>query len=304
MTFPQEHAACATNQTEADADSATRVAQRLDEQSFRRFAPLLAASQAYASYSGCRFRSSSFDGIGNPQAFPGAAPDIPTVSAQRSHDSGPRLAAKLRAAPLVREFAHRLRSGIDPGLNEEIERAFRIVMRESVRNAMMGMFQAYDMFPPSPPPAGIQDDDCSYEDVTAPLPAIAQRLYNDQVRRVSDPGMGALEIKAMTAAYLVDFADGVGMKMPPTPETQQAMFKEIAERMAEFSRQSRNPNGSNARDVFLRGLGVGSAAEKLRSDAKKWWDENWKATLWTTGCAIALGAATVAGAMRSKRLDS
>ena len=30
------------------------------------------------------------------------------------------------------------------------------------------------------------EDDCAYEDVSAPLPEIAQRLYNDHLRRRSD----------------------------------------------------------------------------------------------------------------------
>mmetsp|Transcript_87747 Transcript_87747/g.232948 ORF Transcript_87747/g.232948 Transcript_87747/m.232948 type:complete len:290 (+) Transcript_87747:83-952(+) len=275
----------------------------LDVEAFRRFAPLLEAAQGYASHSGCRFRSGSFSGIptDKPEGELGVE-SVPMVDASRARDYGPRLAAKILAAPSVHEFGERLRAG-EEGLVEEIDRAYRIVMTESVRNAMMGMFQALGMFPPSPPPRGIQDDDCAYEDMSASLQEIAQRLYNDQARRVLDTtgGPGRLERRAMTAAFLVDFADGVGRKLPPMPETQQGMLKEFAERTAEHAKeQGGGPKQSRARDIFLRGLGAGAVAENLRQETQKWWHENWQAVLWTAAGAALVGAVAVAGSALAK----
>jgi len=203
----------------------------------------------------------------------------------------------------VRDFGERLRSGQD-GLAEEVDRAYRIVMAESVRNAMLSMFQALGMFPPQPPPRGIQEDDCQYEDMSAPLPVIAQRLYNDQARRVIDTtgGPSRLERRAMTAAFLVDFAEGVGLPLPPMPATQQGMLKDFAERTSEYAKtQGGGAEQSRARDIFLRSLGGGAAAENIRREAQKWWKENWQTVLWGAAGAALVGAVAVAGAVLSKQ---
>mmetsp|Transcript_18622 Transcript_18622/g.37949 ORF Transcript_18622/g.37949 Transcript_18622/m.37949 type:complete len:297 (-) Transcript_18622:237-1127(-) len=277
--------------------------QPLDVEAFRRFAPLLEAAQGYAHHSGCRFRSSSFSGIPTETAEGRSESDaVPVVDASRARDYGPRLAAKIHAAPAVRDFGERLRAG-EEGLVEEIERAYRIVMSESVRNAMMGMFQALGMFPPAPPPQSIPDDDCAYEDMSAALPVIAQRLYNDQARRLLDTtgGPSRLDTRAKTAAFLVDFAEGVGRPLPPMPETQQGMLKDFAERTAEYAKMQGDSGKQNrARDVFLKGLGAGAVAENLRREASKWWKENWQAVLWTAAGAALVGAVAVAGSALAK----
>mmetsp|Transcript_95452 Transcript_95452/g.273774 ORF Transcript_95452/g.273774 Transcript_95452/m.273774 type:complete len:325 (+) Transcript_95452:91-1065(+) len=275
----------------------------LEETAFRHFAPLLGACQGYAARSGCRFRSASFDGLENAVAGAGA---IAAVPASRAKDSGPRLAAKLTAAPAVSDFRARLNAG-DEMLVEEVDRAFRIVMAESVRNAMMGMFQTLEMFPPTPPPLGISDDDCAYEDVTAPLPAVAQRLYNDQARRVSDAcgGPGVVQKRAMTAAFLVDFAEAVGYRLPPVPETQSSMLKEISTRIQEeLKRRGDSEEVQNrARDAFLGGLGAGAAAEGLKQEAQKWWTDNWRSVAWAAAGMAVVGIAAVATAVLSNRGD-
>merc|ERR1719436_624537 len=104
---------------------------------------------------------------------------------------------------------------------------------------MMGMFQTLDLFPPNPPPTDVGDDDCAYEDVSAPLPMVAQRLYNDQARRVCGPleGVGRLHRRAMTAAFIVDFAEVSGFKLPAIPETQQSMLREISARVNEEAKR-------------------------------------------------------------------
>lgn len=273
-------------------EAATRTP--LDEEAFRHFAPLLQVSQDYASFSGCRFRSGSFDGLPTEAA---AAADVPaSVGPERARDPGPRLAAKLRASVAVADFAARLRSG-EQGLVEEVDRAFRIVMVESVRNAMQSMFQALDIFPPTHPPRGIDEEDCAYEDTSAPLPAMAQRLYNDQVRRLSNTaGAGRLDKRARTAAYIVDFAESLGVPLPAIPETQRDMLSELSARVTEETqrRGGSEKETSRAREVFLQGLGAGAAAESLRQEASKWWAENWKTVAGGMAVTAAFGLAGLA----------
>jgi hypothetical protein len=202
---------------------------------------------------------------------------------------------------MVDEFATRLCAG-EAGLVEEMERAYRIVMAESVRNAMVGMFQALEMFPPAPPPAGVEDDDCGFEDVSAPLPVIAQRLYNDQVRRVSDTtgGPGRLEQRAKTAAFIVDFTEVNGVKLPPMPETQASMLKEFVERTNEFEQQKPGSDSKRkrAREAFLRALGGGSVGHRLKQEASQWWAENWHDVAhnaaWSVACTLVVGGVAVA----------
>lgn len=302
----------------------------LDELAFQHFAPLLAACQDYASFSGCRCRRNSFRGIpgaeaavrgGNTadsragssglQQVPQSDGGRGAVGAARDGDHGPRLAAKLLAAGAVGDFAIRLR-GNEASLTEELNRSFRIVMVESVRNAMLSMFQAMEMFPPDPAP-DVADDDCAYEDVSAPLPQIAQRLYNDQVRRISDTtgGPARLEKRAMTACFIVDFADACGVALPPIPQTQQDMLKEFIEKASEAAEGKGEDQQRTARQVFLNGLGAGAAAEVLRDDAQKWWSENWKsvamgvagAALLGLGAALAVGAAAALQRGGNQRRD-
>ena len=47
-------------------------------------------------------------------------------------------------------------------MEEELKHAFSIVMAESVRNAMVAMFKAMTMFPPTPPPGNVFEDDCAF----------------------------------------------------------------------------------------------------------------------------------------------
>ncbi|CAE8584905.1 unnamed protein product, partial [Polarella glacialis] len=217
----------------------------LDAAAFKHFAPLLEASQGYARHSGCRFRSSSFLGVlpeealGSFSLSSSSSSAAEETEAMESHfadqvSPGSRLAAKVQAAPEVACFARRLRAG-EAGLIEEHDRAFRIVMVESVRNGMIATFRRLDIWPPCPAPLGVEDDDCSYEDVFAPIPAIAQRTYNDDVRRLlsvpCDGAVAPLLQRAMTAAFIVDFAHEAGVESPTMPQTQQDMIAEFTARV-------------------------------------------------------------------------
>mmetsp|Transcript_63361 Transcript_63361/g.125313 ORF Transcript_63361/g.125313 Transcript_63361/m.125313 type:complete len:340 (+) Transcript_63361:70-1089(+) len=245
--------------------------QVLDENAFQHFVPLLAASQRYAKLSGCRFRSASFDGIPHDHCNRPHADDLLVVGSARYHDSGPRLAAKINAAPAVNEFRTRLRAG-DPSLTNEMERAHSIVMNESVRNAMVSTFKALDMFPPADLATHVDHGDCKYEDVSAPLPVIAQRLYNDQTRRVRDVigEHSRVERHAKTAAFLVDFASESDVELPPMPQMQQDILREFAQRTGEFTQPAANQSHHKI-ETFLEGLGAGTVAHLLQQEARRWW---------------------------------
>lgn len=233
--------------------------ERLDTSAYRHFGPLLAASQDYARASGCRFRGSDF-----PDAFDHR--DTPS-------GSGDAATTDHEMAPVVSEFAKQLRAG-DPELAEEVDRAYRLVMMESVRNAMIGAVQMLDMWPPKSLKSEVDEDDCSFEDVSSSLPEIAQRLFNDeQRRRHFSPHF---ELRAMTAAFVVDFAAEVGVQLPQLPNTQAMMLRDFATRLQEWENRAKSTAGAEigsvsqsarrASDAFIFCLGAGPAADRLRAE--------------------------------------
>eukprot|EP00927_Polykrikos_kofoidii_P039165 TRINITY_DN3359_c0_g2_i1.p1 TRINITY_DN3359_c0_g2~~TRINITY_DN3359_c0_g2_i1.p1 ORF type:complete len:437 (-),score=44.06 TRINITY_DN3359_c0_g2_i1:426-1736(-) len=207
---------------------------------FQNFGELLSASQDYASHSGCRFRGDDFGVTSAADSNATADVYVEQETASESHDSF--RAAKIWAEPIVRKFADRLRSG-DVALVEEIERAFRLVMVESVRNAMMATFQRLELWPPRDASPTMDDDDCAYEDTTASLPEIAQRLHNDEKRRqlhlVGIGGLCRLRQRAMTAAFLIDFASEIGVALPEMSSTVVLMLADFEARVEEWEGQTR-----------------------------------------------------------------
>ena len=190
-------------ETPAEAEAALESPPPgLDALAFPRFEPLLLACQDYAVLSGCRFRLLAFGGRGGAEGYGSGGAD-PTAQQ--------RWAAAIASAEYsVHDFAARVRSGDGP-LLEEIERASRIVMAESVRNAMVAMLRKLDMWPPPVPPMGVEDTDCSYQDTSAALEVIAQRCYNDEARRQCSESLAGVthRRRAATASFLVDFAHEV-----------------------------------------------------------------------------------------------
>lgn len=187
--------------------------------SFRNFEPLLTANQDYARDRGYRFLGSDFQDV-----------IADSVKYQKCGQVEQSQSASLEAQSMVQRFAKRLTAG-ELALVEEIERAFRLVMVESVRNAMIGTFKLLEMWPPRKTPIEVHTEDCSYEDMSAPLPVIAQRLYNDEMRR-NQHLFGAqaqcpLRQRAVTASFLVDFAHEVGANMPTISETESMMMQEF-----------------------------------------------------------------------------
>eukprot|EP00406_Dinophysis_acuminata_P064398 CAMPEP_0179286692 /NCGR_PEP_ID=MMETSP0797-20121207/39877_1 /TAXON_ID=47934 /ORGANISM="Dinophysis acuminata, Strain DAEP01" /LENGTH=216 /DNA_ID=CAMNT_0020995593 /DNA_START=66 /DNA_END=712 /DNA_ORIENTATION=- len=210
------------------ADLAGSGDRYLDGDSFRHFTPLLHVSRAYTRLSGFRFHGRSFECI-STDAYDGHSQEL------QEEQEDELIAAKLAALPAVREFEGRLQSG-EAELLEEVDRAFRLVMTESVRNSMIATCKELGMFPPSPPPSGVEDEDCSYEDVSARFEVVAQRLYNDQARRCCSGDLGGrLVRRALTASFIVDFAAASGVPAPAMPEALHLMLQEFLARAAEWA---------------------------------------------------------------------
>lgn len=227
-----------------------------DEETFKTFAPLLRQSLDYARLSGFRFIAETFKHSDSPQ-------DDSSSSSCSFHGNKAELVAALRkAAPVVDAFRKRLLARDDSRLNDELDRAFRVVMLEGVRNAMISTCRSLEIFPPTPPPYGVDTVDCAYEDTTAPLPVIAQRLHNDHLRRhaTAASAMGLrLKRRALTASFLVDFASEAGVTLPDTPEAFQTMLEEFVVRTSEWAALQGPSAQLRAADA------VGKATTSLRS---------------------------------------
>lgn len=261
------------------------LADGLDEVSFRHFAPLLQASQEYAGHTGFRFREGSFDGVEGLAAALAGDEKCSNALAQDA-SAGSRLAAKLHAMPAVKSFADRLASK-EPELLEELDKAFRIIVAESARNMMIATVKGLGLFPPSPTPAGISEEDCCYEDASASLPVIAQRLYNDSLRRQRDEcgSTRRLHRRAMTAAFLVDFAYHAGVTLPEIPETYQTLLQEFALRNADFASQIADVPSASENETVEEDFTPVKADSNMSQDG---WLTRWHAALWAPAGAAAV----------------
>jgi hypothetical protein len=227
-----------------------------------------------------------------------------------SSENNAMVAAQRKAAPLVREFHEKLKLG-DKELMDATLRAYHLSMSEGVRRGIIATCQELDLWPPSSSPQGIPPEDCAYEDTAEPLVVIAQRIYNDEMRREKDDGMRQLSRRANTASFIVDFAIEQGVKMPPLSESHTQMLEEFMARVAEWTQGRQDQPGpssisTRARRAFLAGLGPGSAAEQLRQQIKAQWSKNWETTAGTlinismVALAAAAGAATLHRMARRK----
>jgi len=153
-----------------------------------------------------------------------------------------------------------------------MEHAHSIVMRESVRNIMISTFKALDIFPPAELASHVDNGDCNYADMSAPVPLIAQRLYNDQARRMCD-AIGEhswVQRQANTAAFLVDFASESDVKLPPMPQMQQEILRDFAQRTDEFT-QAIADQSYHKLETLLDGLGAGTAGYLLQQEVQQLW---------------------------------
>eukprot|EP00931_Biecheleriopsis_adriatica_P090266 TRINITY_DN64281_c0_g1_i1.p1 TRINITY_DN64281_c0_g1~~TRINITY_DN64281_c0_g1_i1.p1 ORF type:complete len:242 (-),score=47.44 TRINITY_DN64281_c0_g1_i1:58-783(-) len=184
----------------------------LDTGTYTNFAPLLEASSDYAQYSGCRYRSVSFD-------------DLDAQSQE------PRCLAKLRAAPTAGEFTQRLKAG-DAALEAELEEAFQLLWLEGTRSTMLARCQMLELWPPSPSPSDVEQDDTKYRDMSASLPVIAQRLYNDEAARDA-----FARRRLSTASFLADFAYEAGLPTPAYFGTREALLVEFEARADDWEQR-------------------------------------------------------------------
>lgn len=230
-----------------------QVANRLDAELFPHFAPLLEASQDYALHSGCRFTPGDFDEI--------------LCDLEVAGDPGSQVAAKLRAAKEMEGFRHRLEVG-DEELVLELEQAARMLAVEGTFSAMAATCRALNLWPPLPPPRGVSTADRRYLDLSAPLPVIAQRAYNEQVHRRYDVVGGVERVKRQgrTASFLIDFALDAGVSIPPMPEEERLVLEDFVLMAAEHQRQQRGAQAtSSGIQAFFCGLPLPSY------DSKTWW---------------------------------
>jgi len=299
-----------------DGDEGLDGGRTLDEAAFPCFASLLSASQAYASHSGCRFRSSDFCDF--PLEESAEVIEVKSSSASNGTEedgeaASRRLAAKLQAAPAVASFAERLRAG-ERELVEEMTRAYDVVMNESVRNAMVAAFREVGLWPPSPAPAGIEDSDCDFEDLSVPIPVIAQRTYNSQAHRRHDSEVcggcssGGLFKRAATASYLVDFLYETGVQLPMAAGDRHALLLQcFGERLAEWEMEAASPplldghcNGATPGCVdrnelaFVAGSGLVMAKGVIDDcgldETARWWSDCWREALWAFTNTVFLSA--------------
>ncbi|CAE7383416.1 LIP [Symbiodinium pilosum] len=206
-----------------DSEEPPQEEAYLEISAFPSFTELLAASEQYARHSGCRFRRAAFEDLEE-----GSDPDL--------------RASKVQAAPVVKEFLARLEGSPDQALLKDFNEAFHILWRESMRSSMVARCHQLDLWPPSPAPIGIAEDDVDYEADATSLFVIAQRLYNEDRQR------DASTVRRLsTASFLADFAYEAGIPTPeffrsrnPVVDKFEKMADEYEEKM--FSSAPRRPH--------------------------------------------------------------
>jgi hypothetical protein len=281
----------------------------LDSHAFGHFAPLLEACQQYAQRSGYRFQGFSFEALSLEPPATDANSDQPEgalavpwkegdliLSAAGASPLEPvsqLLLAEVKALPTARTFQERMRSG-EAALLADLAEAFHVMIEEGVRNSMIGTCTALELWPP--PHEQVRDvssDDCSFQDTSASMPVIAQRLFNDERRRrgsaegPSTLGGGAWDParkRAATASFLTDFAVEAGVETPPMEEDCKTMITAFNARASEWEkqvqaerrrlRQQRRaipPPRCKLEDPLWEATDMIAAGRMIRSDLKSWW---------------------------------
>lgn len=224
----------------------------LDEDAFPRFAPLLAASQRYMAFRKFRFQHCDFDSLPDPASA--------GIVNQES-----MLAASLEAAPFVAHFEKLLNSAVlahdratpeQQALLDELGRAAHIEHGETVRKNMISRCKGLCMFPPTGCLPVVESNDCCYQDVSSPFPVIAQRLYNEE--RMSNQHvqgyMHPFRRRVLTAFFIVDFAQGVGVAVPEMPQLSgRFMLAEFEKRVSEWQARDDVPSNKGASEGHPEG---------------------------------------------------
>lgn len=264
---------------------------KLDEDAFPAFRELLIACQDYAVLSGCRFQGYAFDG---------------SDSAGKTNHVEEWKAAVLKAMPKVKEFRKRVQAH-ETQLMECIDLAYRLISAEGVRSGIVATCQEMSLWPPIG--VSLPDDDCAFQDTTAPLPMIAQRAYNDEMRREKERSLQVLYRKATTASFLVDFAAEAGVALPSLTESHREMLDEFMKRVEEWSSEGGSSRFdlcplARAAKALNQGLAKGGlAAELAKERVKQRWSQNWDTNAGTAlnVAATALAVTATVVAMRRAR---
>lgn len=266
---------------------------KLDVGAFPAFRELLVDCQDYAALSGCRFQGYAFESNG--------------VTGKANAEEWK--AAVQKAMPRVKEFRKRVQAQ-EAGLVASIDVAYRLISAEGVRSGIVATCQEMGLWPPSG--VSIDEDDCAFQDTTAPLPLIAQRAYNDEMRREREKSLQLLYRKATTASFLVDFASEAGLALPNLTESHREMLDEFMKRVEEWSSQGGSSRFdlcpiARAGKALTQGLAKGGlAAEVAKETVKQRWSQNWDTTTGTavnlvaTALAVAAAAAAVRRAAQAK----
>lgn len=261
---------------------------KLDAQAFPPFGELLEACQDYAILSGCRFQSYAFDGS-----------DVSGKMANLEEWK----AAVQKAMPKVNEFRKRVQAQ-EPLLMESIDLAFRLISAEGVRSGIVATCQEMGLWPPND--VSISDDDCAFQDTTAPLPLIAQRAYNDEMRREREESLQMVYRKATTASFLVDFVTEAGLTLPSLTESYREMLDEFMKRVEEWSQGASSRFDlcplARAGKALNAGLAKGGlAAEAAKDRVQQRWSQNWDTRAGTAVNVVATALAVTATVVAMRR---
>jgi len=263
----------------------------LDVDAFPAFRPLLEACKEYAALSGGRFLSGDFccEDAGDG---PGSRSEELHAASLSCKDCSFAFEVALKDAQTLRED--------QSDLLQEVRGAYRLAMSEAIRSGMKATLMQLELWPPTSHLFGdttVDENDCAYEDMSEPLPVIAQRCFNDDQRRTRDPRFSEVHRRMVTASFLVDFAVAAGMELNTMPETQQIMLSDFTRQVEDWTDGQAGAR-SNARAALLNGLGLNKAADVARAKVTEWWADNWRSVAWTTA---AVGAIAIGMAMAKRR---
>lgn len=230
-----------------------------DFETFPHFNPLLEACTPFARQTGCRYTIA-------------LAQDIRGDGSE--HDE-----SRLAAAPMISEFAARLKAPTK-GIIEDFSRAEKIVMREAVFKSLCSTCQSVDLWPPTS--TKILPDDRAYEDTTAPLEDVAQRLYNFVQWRKSEGQQEVHQRRALAASFVLEFGLEHGLEKGEPDEDSERMLMQFLEQVRDYGEREEMDELKPSFDDEL--------PLSVREQAEQWWQANWRGVAVGVG-VVAAGAA-------------
>lgn len=232
---------------------------------FPRFTPLLEACTPFARLTGCRYTNALVQDIRGD----GSAADE----------------ARFAAMPAISDYASHCKHPVEcDGLLREFRLAERIVLREAVFKSLCSTCNSLDLWPPHK--TGVPPDDVMYQDTSAPLEELAQRLYNFvQWRRAATGEEERNTRLSLAASFVLEFGLEHGLAKGDPDEAPQNMLMEFLARVKEYGERVHLHDLSPCFDDEL--------PPSVRELAEQWWRRNWKGVAVGVG-VLAVGAAVVA----------